>query len=147
MAGATYFRSGAGGSFLGFAALQRGRCAISYIHPNVPTPGPPTSRAVQVNLREGPSALRRRGRPVRTELETRLLPVMSLLVMRGIDRGVQPKKRNLASDATGFYGAVNLPPGIYAIVASFPGYPSGTNTSTVVPWKVTTQDVLLGAAS
>ena len=53
MAGATYFRFGAGGSFLEFAALQRGRCAISYIHPNVPTPGPPTSRAVQVNLREG----------------------------------------------------------------------------------------------
>jgi hypothetical protein len=90
MAGATYFRFGAGGSFLGFAALQRSRCAISYIHPNVPTPGPPTSPAVQVNLRDGPSALRRYGRPVRTELGTRLLAAMSLLVMRGIDLCVQP---------------------------------------------------------
>jgi hypothetical protein len=54
MAGASYFRFGAGGSFLGFAALQRGRCAIPCIHPNVPTPGPPTSRAVQVNLRGEP---------------------------------------------------------------------------------------------
>jgi hypothetical protein len=66
-----------------------GRCAIPCIHPNVPTPGPPTSRAVQVNLREGPGALRRCGRPVRTELGTRLHPVMSLLLMRGIDPPVQ----------------------------------------------------------
>ena len=73
-----------------FAALQRGRCAISCIHPNVPTPGPPTSRAVQVNLQERPDALWRGARPVRTELGTRLHPAMSLPLMRGIDRGVQP---------------------------------------------------------
>jgi hypothetical protein len=36
-------------SFLEVAALQRGRCAISYIHPDASTLGPHTSRAVQVN--------------------------------------------------------------------------------------------------
>jgi hypothetical protein len=36
MVGATRFGSGAGGSFLGFAALQRGKCAVSCIHPNGP---------------------------------------------------------------------------------------------------------------
>jgi hypothetical protein len=30
--------------------LQRGRCALSYIHPNAPRHGPPTSSPVQVNL-------------------------------------------------------------------------------------------------
>jgi hypothetical protein len=85
------------GSFLEFAALQRGRCAISGIHPNVPTPGPPTSRAarpatasvrrrVQVNLRG--NAFRHCGRPVRTDLGTRLHPVMSWLLMRGFGSAV-----------------------------------------------------------
>jgi REP element-mobilizing transposase RayT len=36
-------------SFLEFTAWQRGRCVFTYIHPNVSTQGPPTSRAVQVN--------------------------------------------------------------------------------------------------
>jgi uncharacterized lipoprotein YddW (UPF0748 family) len=58
-----------------------------------------------------------------------------------------PKKRNLTSDATGFYGAVDLPPGTYTIVTSFPEYASATNTCGVVAGKVTTQDVLLGAAT
>ena len=39
-----------GDSFLEFAALQRGRCVLTYIHPNVSTQGPPTSSVVQVNL-------------------------------------------------------------------------------------------------
>jgi hypothetical protein len=72
---------------------------------------------------------------------------MSLLVMRGIDRGVQSKERNLTSDATGFCGAVDLLPGTCTIVSSFPGYASATNTCTAVAGKVTTQDVLLGAAT
>ena len=73
MADATYF-SWRRSSFLEFAALQQGRCAISYIHPNVPTPGPPTSRAVQVNLGV-PSPLTKG--PLPTRLESRLRPVMS----------------------------------------------------------------------
>ena|GEM_PF-5816307 len=36
-------------SFLEFTAWQRGRCVLTYIHPNVSTQGPPTSGAVQVN--------------------------------------------------------------------------------------------------
>ena len=37
-------------SFLEFETLQKCRCSLSYIHPNVSTQGPPTSSAVQVNL-------------------------------------------------------------------------------------------------
>jgi hypothetical protein len=36
-------------SFLEFTAWQRGRCVLTYIHPNVSTQGPPTSRAIQVS--------------------------------------------------------------------------------------------------
>ncbi len=43
-------------SFLEFTALQRGRCAVSCIHPNAPSHGPPTSRPVQVNLAGNPLA-------------------------------------------------------------------------------------------
>jgi len=39
---------------LEFAALQRGRCAFSSLHPNATTHGPPTSSAVLVNLGNGP---------------------------------------------------------------------------------------------
>jgi uncharacterized lipoprotein YddW (UPF0748 family) len=58
-----------------------------------------------------------------------------------------PAQRKLTSDATGFYGAVDLPPGAYTLIASFPGYVSGTNTCTISAGKVTTQPVMLDAAA
>ena len=58
-----------------------------------------------------------------------------------------PKKRNLTTDATGFYGAGDLPPGNYTLVASFPGRTSATNTCTIMPGKVATQDVQLSVAT
>jgi hypothetical protein len=60
--------------FLEFAALQRGRCAFSCIHPNAATHGPPTSSAVLVNL--GNSSLITSGL-LQTELEARPHPALS----------------------------------------------------------------------
>lgn len=52
----------------------------------------------------------------------------------------------LHSDATGFFGAVDLPPGDYMLAASFPGCGAATNAFTVLAGRVTRQDVLLKQA-
>jgi uncharacterized lipoprotein YddW (UPF0748 family) len=54
-----------------------------------------------------------------------------------------PAKRRLTADATGFYGAVDLPPGGYSVVASFPGRLSATNTCAVRPGEVAVLDFAL----
>jgi hypothetical protein len=54
-----------------------------------------------------------------------------------------PKNRTLVSDATGFFGAVDLPPGDYALVASFTDYRRSTNSLHIEVGKVRTQDILL----
>src|SRR5689334_15866178 len=61
-------------------SLRRGPAArdqLSLIIPNAPTQGPPTSRAVLVNLGKsiGPAV---HGFPLLTELEARLYPIPSL---------------------------------------------------------------------
>ncbi|HOX58544.1 MAG TPA: family 10 glycosylhydrolase [Candidatus Paceibacterota bacterium] len=47
-----------------------------------------------------------------------------------------PGTNELASDATGFYGAVDLAPGLYTVSASFPGYAMATQTVSVTAGTV-----------
>jgi hypothetical protein len=49
----------------------------------------------------------------------------------------------LRSDATGFYGAVDLPPGAYAGAATYPGLSPKTNKFLVNIGNVTSQDFFL----
>lgn len=54
-----------------------------------------------------------------------------------------PATNALASDATGFYGAVDLAPGLYTVCASFPGYETATQTVSVVAGTVADLDFVL----
>lgn len=54
-----------------------------------------------------------------------------------------PTNRTLRTDATGFYGAVDLPPGSYVLTASFPGYQTVQSTNTITAGTVTTVDFRL----
>ncbi len=51
--------------------------------------------------------------------------------------------RKLHSDATGFYGAVDLSPGKYSLITAFPGFAPVTNEVTIAVGKVTTHNILL----
>ena len=53
------------------------------------------------------------------------------------------KNVSTKSDATGFYGAVDLPPGEYKIEASFAGQPEAEVRTTVTKRKVQTVDMVL----
>jgi len=57
-----------------------------------------------------------------------------------------PVNRAQTNDATGFYGFVDLPPGAYAVNASYPGYPTGTGTVSVTVGTVSNLDLLLSLA-
>ncbi|MBA4147459.1 MAG: DUF4623 domain-containing protein [Verrucomicrobia bacterium] len=54
-----------------------------------------------------------------------------------------PVNKTMKSDATGFYGAVDLLPGNYSAAASFPGYALITSNFTVTTGLVTTMDITL----
>jgi uncharacterized lipoprotein YddW (UPF0748 family) len=54
-----------------------------------------------------------------------------------------PTNRTLASDATGFYGAVDLPTGNYTLTASFSGLAPVTTNFVVAAGLVTTRDFIL----
>ncbi len=54
-----------------------------------------------------------------------------------------PTNRTLRTDATGFYGAVDLPPGSYVLTASFPGLVNVSTTNTISAGAVTTVDLQL----
>jgi uncharacterized lipoprotein YddW (UPF0748 family) len=54
-----------------------------------------------------------------------------------------PVERSLTADATGFYGAVDLPPGSYSIVAKSAGFLPRTNGCSVTAGNVTTSDFVL----
>lgn len=54
-----------------------------------------------------------------------------------------PATNALASDATGFYGAVDLAPGLYTVRASFPGYATATQTVSVAAGEVADLDFVL----
>jgi uncharacterized membrane protein len=54
-----------------------------------------------------------------------------------------PVSRAQTNDATGFYGFVDLTPGIYTVWASYSGYPNQTNMVSVTAGAVATQDILL----
>jgi len=56
---------------------------------------------------------------------------------------IGPVNRTLISDATGFYGAVDLPPGEYTIVAKHPPFPPTATNTTIAVGAVTTFDVAL----
>lgn len=54
-----------------------------------------------------------------------------------------PVSRAQTNDATGFYGFVDLPPGNYTVLASFPGYASTSSDVTVSLGTVATRDLQL----
>lgn len=54
-----------------------------------------------------------------------------------------PVNRTLLSDGTGFYGAVDLPPGAYSLAVSLPGFQSDTASFTVAAGAVTTANLTL----
>mgnify|MGYP002623236090 CR=1 FL=1 len=54
-----------------------------------------------------------------------------------------PVNRSFASDGTGFYGSVDLPPGNYSLTATFPGYLNAATNFTVVPGVVANHDLTL----
>lgn len=54
-----------------------------------------------------------------------------------------PISRTFISDATGFFGSVDLPPGSYSLTASFGAFTSVTTNFTVSAGVVTTRDLLL----
>jgi hypothetical protein len=56
-----------------------------------------------------------------------------------------PDSKTMSSDLTGFYGAVDLSPGTYTLIASNFNYLKVTNTVTVVGGAVTNSDFLLPA--
>jgi hypothetical protein len=58
-----------------------------------------------------------------------------------------PTNRTLSSDATGFYGAVDLPLGDYAVNAAFPNFASRSTNFTVTAGIVTTRDLTLPPVS
>ena len=51
--------------------------------------------------------------------------------------------RTLRSDATGFFGAVDLPPGSYVLTASFGGLASVSATNTIAAGVLNTVDFQL----
>ncbi|HPC60588.1 MAG TPA: immunoglobulin domain-containing protein [Verrucomicrobiota bacterium] len=51
-----------------------------------------------------------------------------------------PVSRTLRTDATGFFGTVDLLPGTYTLTAGFPGYLTRSSNVTVTVGAVTTQD-------
>ncbi|MBA4147568.1 MAG: family 10 glycosylhydrolase [Verrucomicrobia bacterium] len=54
-----------------------------------------------------------------------------------------PVNRSFISDATGFFGSVDLPPGRYTLNASFNGYLSSSTNFSVTAGLVTTRDLIL----
>lgn len=54
-----------------------------------------------------------------------------------------PVTRSQTNDATGFYGFVDLPAGVYAVTAAFPGYTNGTTNVTINLGIVGTRDLVL----
>jgi uncharacterized lipoprotein YddW (UPF0748 family) len=54
-----------------------------------------------------------------------------------------PVKRKMISDATGFYGSVDLPPGSYSITADYAGFRFLESGVTISVGDVTTRDLLL----
>ena len=54
-----------------------------------------------------------------------------------------PVNRAMISDATGFYGSVDLPPGDYAVTASYSNY-TAANANVTISTNVATQDLILG---
>jgi len=54
-----------------------------------------------------------------------------------------PANRIQTNDATGFYGFVDLPPGIYTVQASYPGYESASTNVTIGSGAVATRDLVL----
>lgn len=56
---------------------------------------------------------------------------------------IGPSGRQLRTDATGFYGAVDLLPGNYLIIANFPGYQTVQSTNMITAGAVTTVDFQL----
>jgi uncharacterized lipoprotein YddW (UPF0748 family) len=54
-----------------------------------------------------------------------------------------PQSKTLLADATGFFGAVDLIPGIYALRVSFPGLETSEATVTIEAGQVATRDFLL----
>jgi uncharacterized lipoprotein YddW (UPF0748 family) len=57
-----------------------------------------------------------------------------------------PTNRTLLTDASGFYGAVDLPVGNYTVAAAFTGFNSRTTNCAVTAGVVTTRDLALPAA-
>ncbi len=55
--------------------------------------------------------------------------------------------RAQTNDATGFYGFVDLVPGIYTVWAAYPGYGAQTNTVTITAGVVTTADIFIGTSA
>jgi len=58
-----------------------------------------------------------------------------------------PVNKTMITDATGFYGAVDLPPGNYAVTATFPGLGSNTANIAIAAGMVTTQNLSLPASN
>ncbi len=55
-----------------------------------------------------------------------------------------PLSRTLTNDGTGFYGAVDLPPGTYLVSAGFAGFEPQTNAVVITAGNVSTLDFTLG---
>jgi len=56
-----------------------------------------------------------------------------------------PAQRAMRSDATGFYGAVDLPPGDYRLTAWFQDFAPSTNAISITAGKVANSDLILTA--
>jgi uncharacterized lipoprotein YddW (UPF0748 family) len=57
-----------------------------------------------------------------------------------------PIKRKITSDATGFFGSVDVPPGNYSLSANFTDYSLLETNVTIVAGKVATSDLVLAKA-
>jgi hypothetical protein len=87
-----------GKQLLGVRGLARGRCAVSCVHPNGPTHGPPTSSAVLVNLGDRSLITKH---PLLAESGMRLLPAVS-------DTFISAKVQQAKAEEEGFSGTTEI---------------------------------------